>query len=65
MLLDELLDARLFDTPPTRDELAALFATSLRGAAPNDSKRPSTRSASSSAPRFSGSQSPIGSGRCL
>ncbi len=36
MLLDELLDARLFDTPPTRDELAALFATTLSGAAPND-----------------------------
>jgi len=36
MLLDELLDARLFDAPPTRDELAELFARTLRGAAPND-----------------------------
>ena len=32
MLLDELLDARLFDVPPTRDELAELFARTLRGA---------------------------------
>ena len=29
MLLDELLDARLFDTPPTREELAALLAAQL------------------------------------
>jgi [glutamine synthetase] adenylyltransferase / [glutamine synthetase]-adenylyl-L-tyrosine phosphorylase len=36
MLLDELLDARLFDMPPTRDELAELFARTLRGAVPND-----------------------------
>ena len=36
MLLDELLDARLFDTPPTRDELAELFARTLRGVAPDD-----------------------------
>ncbi len=35
MLLDELLDARLFDVPPTRDELAELFARTVR-AAPND-----------------------------
>jgi glutamate-ammonia-ligase adenylyltransferase len=36
MLLDELLDARLFDVPPTRDELADLFARTSRAAAAND-----------------------------
>jgi len=36
MLLDELLDPRLFDTPPTRDELAELFARTLHGVAPDD-----------------------------
>jgi glutamate-ammonia-ligase adenylyltransferase len=36
MLLDELLDTRLFDMPPSRDELAELFARSLRGAAQAD-----------------------------
>ena len=38
MLLDELLDARIFDTPPTREELAELFERSLRNAEPNDSE---------------------------
>jgi glutamate-ammonia-ligase adenylyltransferase len=36
MLLDELLDTRLFDTPPTREELADLFERTVRGAAPDD-----------------------------
>jgi glutamate-ammonia-ligase adenylyltransferase len=36
MLLDELLDTRLFDIPPTREELAELFARTLRAAAGND-----------------------------
>jgi glutamate-ammonia-ligase adenylyltransferase len=36
MLLDELLDPRVFDTPPTRDELAELFARTLHGVAPDD-----------------------------
>jgi [glutamine synthetase] adenylyltransferase / [glutamine synthetase]-adenylyl-L-tyrosine phosphorylase len=36
MLLDELLDARLFDVPPTRDELVELFARTVREAAQND-----------------------------
>ena len=36
MLLDELLDPRLFDTPPTRDELASTLARTLRGVAPDD-----------------------------
>jgi glutamate-ammonia-ligase adenylyltransferase len=36
MLLDELLDARLFDTPPTRDELAQLLARTLHGVTPDD-----------------------------
>jgi [glutamine synthetase] adenylyltransferase / [glutamine synthetase]-adenylyl-L-tyrosine phosphorylase len=36
MLLDELLDTRLFDLPPTRGELADSFMRTLRGAAPND-----------------------------
>ena len=36
MLLDELLDARVFDTPPTRDELQDLLARALRGVAPDD-----------------------------
>jgi glutamate-ammonia-ligase adenylyltransferase len=31
LLLDELLDARLFDTPPTRDELAAGLGRQLGG----------------------------------
>ncbi len=33
MLLDELLDARVFDTPPSREELAALLERSTQGAA--------------------------------
>jgi glutamate-ammonia-ligase adenylyltransferase len=36
MLLDELLDARLFDMPPTRDELVELFTRTVDGAAAND-----------------------------
>jgi glutamate-ammonia-ligase adenylyltransferase len=36
MLLDELLDARLFDAPPTRAELAELFTRTLRGVAASD-----------------------------
>jgi glutamate-ammonia-ligase adenylyltransferase len=36
MLLDELLDTRLFDSPPTREELAELFERTLRSADPND-----------------------------
>jgi glutamate-ammonia-ligase adenylyltransferase len=36
MLLDELLDARVFDTPPTRKELEELRARTLRGVAPDD-----------------------------
>lgn len=36
MLLDELLDPRLFDTPPTREELAELFERSVRDADPED-----------------------------
>ena len=38
LLLDELLDARLFDVPPTREELAALFEQTLHGAHPKDSR---------------------------
>ena len=38
LLLDELLDARLFDVPPTREELAALFEQTLHGAHPKDSE---------------------------
>ena len=42
MLLDELLDARVFDTPPTREELAALFERDARhGAA--DGRRSGAR----------------------
>ena len=36
MLLDELLDARVFDTPPTREELQDLLGRALRGVAPDD-----------------------------
>jgi glutamate-ammonia-ligase adenylyltransferase len=36
MLLDELLDARVFDTPPTREELQGLLERALRGVAPDD-----------------------------
>jgi glutamate-ammonia-ligase adenylyltransferase len=36
MLLDELLDSRLFDAPPTRAELAELFERSLAGSSPGD-----------------------------
>jgi glutamate-ammonia-ligase adenylyltransferase len=32
MLLDELLDARVFDTPPSREELAALLERATQGA---------------------------------
>jgi glutamate-ammonia-ligase adenylyltransferase len=38
MLLDELLDPRLLDTPPTRDELAQMLATTLRNVAPDDTE---------------------------
>jgi glutamate-ammonia-ligase adenylyltransferase len=38
LLLDEMLDARLFETPPTRAELAALFAQILAQADPSDSE---------------------------
>ena len=36
LLLDELLDNRVFDTPPSRDELAALFERATQGAAEGD-----------------------------
>jgi glutamate-ammonia-ligase adenylyltransferase len=36
LLLDELLDSRLFDTPPTREELAALLARTTEGVAEGD-----------------------------
>jgi len=36
MLLDELLDERLFDAPPTRAELAALLERTTRDVAPGD-----------------------------
>src|SRR4029077_4590172 len=36
MLLDELLDARLFDTPPTREELQGLLERALSRVAPDD-----------------------------
>jgi [glutamine synthetase] adenylyltransferase / [glutamine synthetase]-adenylyl-L-tyrosine phosphorylase len=36
LLLDELLDNRVFDTPPSRDELAALFERMTRNAAGGD-----------------------------
>ncbi|HEX5045923.1 MAG TPA: bifunctional [glutamate--ammonia ligase]-adenylyl-L-tyrosine phosphorylase/[glutamate--ammonia-ligase] adenylyltransferase [Gammaproteobacteria bacterium] len=38
MLLDELLDARIFDAPPTREELAELFERTLRNADKNDAE---------------------------
>ena len=38
MLLDELLDPRLFDTPPSRDELAQLLDAALRSVAPDDTE---------------------------
>jgi glutamate-ammonia-ligase adenylyltransferase len=36
LLLDELLDNRVFDTPPSRDELAALLERATRGVAEGD-----------------------------
>src|SRR5690606_8117083 len=36
MLLDELLDARMFDTPPTRAELEALLERTTRGVEDTD-----------------------------
>src|SRR6185503_20366428 len=36
MLLDELLDARVFETPPTREELAALLERATQGVADSD-----------------------------
>jgi [glutamine synthetase] adenylyltransferase / [glutamine synthetase]-adenylyl-L-tyrosine phosphorylase len=36
MLLDELLDERLFDTPPTREELSAMLERATQGAAQVD-----------------------------
>jgi glutamate-ammonia-ligase adenylyltransferase len=36
LLLDELLDPRIFDTPPTREELTGLFEQQLSGADPLD-----------------------------
>ncbi|HVY63194.1 MAG TPA: bifunctional [glutamate--ammonia ligase]-adenylyl-L-tyrosine phosphorylase/[glutamate--ammonia-ligase] adenylyltransferase, partial [Gammaproteobacteria bacterium] len=36
ILLDELLDERLFDSPPTREELAALLERITHGVAPGD-----------------------------
>jgi glutamate-ammonia-ligase adenylyltransferase len=38
MLLDELLDARAFDTPPTREELAALLERCAAHARPDDNE---------------------------
>jgi [glutamine synthetase] adenylyltransferase / [glutamine synthetase]-adenylyl-L-tyrosine phosphorylase len=38
MLLDELLDPRLFDSPPSRDELAQLLDASLRDVPPDDTE---------------------------
>src|SRR5690606_33168958 len=38
LLLDELLDARILDTPPTRDELEALLARILRDVDSDDSE---------------------------
>ncbi len=38
MLLDELLDPRIFDTPPTREELTEVFERSLRSADPDDNE---------------------------
>jgi glutamate-ammonia-ligase adenylyltransferase len=36
LLLDELLDERIFDTPPSREELAALLDRTTQGIAPSD-----------------------------
>jgi glutamate-ammonia-ligase adenylyltransferase len=36
LLLDELLDTRVFDTPPSREELAALFERATRGVGDGD-----------------------------
>lgn len=38
LLLDELLDARLFDAPPTREELAALLARLTQGIGEGDTE---------------------------
>jgi glutamate-ammonia-ligase adenylyltransferase len=38
MLLDELLDPRIFDTPPTRQELAELFERTVRSTDTNDAE---------------------------
>jgi glutamate-ammonia-ligase adenylyltransferase len=38
MLLDELLDPRLFDTPPSRDELAQLLDAALRNVSHDDTE---------------------------
>jgi [glutamine synthetase] adenylyltransferase / [glutamine synthetase]-adenylyl-L-tyrosine phosphorylase len=38
LLLDELLDERVFDSPPTRDELAALLERCTRDVAPGDTE---------------------------
>ena len=38
LLLDELLDERVFDTPPTRVELAALLSRCTRDVAPGDTE---------------------------
>jgi glutamate-ammonia-ligase adenylyltransferase len=38
MLLDELLDTRAFDTPPSREELAALLERCAAHARPNDNE---------------------------
>jgi [glutamine synthetase] adenylyltransferase / [glutamine synthetase]-adenylyl-L-tyrosine phosphorylase len=66
LLLDELLDARVFDTPPTRDELAAMLEQQLgrvdRRA--RMSRRRSRRCGSSSALPCFALRSPIGSGSC-
>lgn len=36
LLLDELLDDRIFDTPPSREELTALLERTTQGVAPGD-----------------------------
>jgi glutamate-ammonia-ligase adenylyltransferase len=38
LLLDELLDNRVFDSPPSREELAALLERSTRDVPPNDAE---------------------------
>jgi glutamate-ammonia-ligase adenylyltransferase len=38
LLLDELLDNRVFDTPPSRDELAALLERATRGSSEADAE---------------------------